>query len=105
MTRRTLVAAPRHARPDGGNPASVALTSGSPSHRTVAPDRSPAARTLSVADAAKLLGISRTLAYECVHRGELPSIRLGARIVVPTTAIDEILTRATNGGPTAQLAG
>jgi excisionase family DNA binding protein len=105
MTRRTLVAAPHRARRNGGNPAGGETISRLGTHRTAASDRSPAARTLSVADAAKLLGISRTLAYECVNRGELPSIRLGARIVVPTTAIDEILTRATNGGPTAQLAG
>jgi excisionase family DNA binding protein len=38
---------------------------------------------LTVAEAAELLGISRALAYELVARGELPSIRLGRRIVVP----------------------
>ena len=31
--------------------------------------------TLTVEEAAKLLGISRTLAYELVTRGELPSLR------------------------------
>jgi excisionase family DNA binding protein len=30
-----------------------------------------------------VLGISRALAYELVARGELPSIRLGRRVVVP----------------------
>jgi excisionase family DNA binding protein len=33
--------------------------------------------------AASLLGISRALAYELVARGELPSIRLGRRLLVP----------------------
>lgn len=46
---------------------------------------------LSVEDVARLLGISRTLAYESVARGELPSVRLGKRIVVPRRALDELL--------------
>ena len=49
---------------------------------------------LSVEDAARLLGISRTLAYEAVARGELPSVRLGKRIVVPRRALDELLEAA-----------
>jgi excisionase family DNA binding protein len=49
---------------------------------------------LSVEDAARLLGISRTLAYESVARGELPSVRLGKRIVVPRRALDELLEAA-----------
>jgi excisionase family DNA binding protein len=42
---------------------------------------------LTVAEAGELLGISRAFAYELVARGELPSIRLGRRIVVPKTAL------------------
>ena len=38
---------------------------------------------LTVDEAAELLGISRALAYTIVHRGEVPSVRLGRRIVVP----------------------
>ena len=38
---------------------------------------------LTVTEAAGVLGISRALAYELVARGELPSIRLGRRVVVP----------------------
>jgi excisionase family DNA binding protein len=49
---------------------------------------------LSVEDAAGLLGISRTLAYEAIARGELPSVRLGKRIVVPRRALDELLDSA-----------
>ena len=33
---------------------------------------------MSVAEAARLLGISKTLAYALVARQELPSLRLGA---------------------------
>lgn len=38
---------------------------------------------LTVEEAAELLGISRGLAYELVRKGDLPSIRLGRRLVVP----------------------
>jgi excisionase family DNA binding protein len=40
--------------------------------------------TVTVSEAAALLGISRALAYELVAREEIPAIRLGYRIVVPT---------------------
>jgi excisionase family DNA binding protein len=51
----------------------------------------PQALTITVERAAQLLGISRGLAYELVRRGELPAIRLGRRLVVPTNAIDQML--------------
>jgi len=38
--------------------------------------------TLTVAEAADLLGISRGLCYELAHQGVLPAIRLGRRIIV-----------------------
>ncbi|MGH9117561.1 MAG: helix-turn-helix domain-containing protein [Acidimicrobiales bacterium] len=47
--------------------------------------------TLSVEEAGRLLGISRGLAYLLVNRGEIPSIRLGRRIVVPRRALDRLL--------------
>ncbi len=53
-----------------------------------------AQRTMSVTQAAEVLGISRTTAYECVRTGDLPALRLGGRIVVPTQAIDDLLARA-----------
>lgn len=43
--------------------------------------------TLSVEEAGQVLGISRGLAYELVARGEIPSIRLGRRVVVPKAAL------------------
>ena len=51
-------------------------------------------RTMSVTQVAAVLGISRTTAYECVHSGELPALRLGGRIVVPIQAIDALLESA-----------
>ncbi len=48
-------------------------------------------QVLSVPEAAAALGISRSLTYELVARREIPSIRLGRRIVVPKEAIKDIL--------------
>lgn len=39
--------------------------------------------TLTVEQAATVLGIGRSTAYELVHTGAIPSLRLGRRIVVP----------------------
>ncbi|MFX1476420.1 MAG: helix-turn-helix domain-containing protein [Promethearchaeota archaeon] len=47
--------------------------------------------TLTVKEAAKALGISRGLAYEMVKNGEIPSIRLGKRILVPQRALELLL--------------
>jgi excisionase family DNA binding protein len=47
--------------------------------------------TLSVTEAAGLLGISRALAYDLVRAGEIPAIRLGRRLVVPRHSLNELL--------------
>jgi excisionase family DNA binding protein len=50
--------------------------------------------TVTVEEAGVLLGISRSLAYELVRRHELPSLRLGRRIVVPVRALEAFLDSA-----------
>jgi excisionase family DNA binding protein len=53
---------------------------------------------LTVPEAAKLLRISRNLAYELVARHELPSVRLGRVIRVPRTSLDAwIASQAASG--------
>lgn len=47
--------------------------------------------TMTVEEAARVLGISRSSAYECVRRGELRAVRLGRRLVVPRLAVDQLL--------------
>jgi excisionase family DNA binding protein len=44
--------------------------------------------TLTVEEAGVRLGISRTLAFELVRRGDIPSIRLGRRVLVPIRALE-----------------
>jgi len=41
----------------------------------------------SITETASLLGISRALAYELARRGELPTMQLGRRRVVPRAAL------------------
>jgi excisionase family DNA binding protein len=47
--------------------------------------------TLTVEEAAAALGISRTLAYEAVQRGEIPHIRIGKRILISRAQLDRLL--------------
>lgn len=47
--------------------------------------------TLTVEEAAATLGISRAFAYEAVSRGEIPSIRIGRRVLVPRAALERML--------------
>lgn len=47
--------------------------------------------TLTVPEAARLLGISRTSAYEAAHRGELPIVQIGRRMLVPYRALLRLL--------------
>lgn len=43
--------------------------------------------TITVAEAAQILAIGRTAAYEAARRGELPTRRLGRRLLVPVPAL------------------
>lgn len=47
--------------------------------------------TLTVDEAAQVLGIGRNQAYAAVRDGSIPSIRIGKRIVVPRAALDRML--------------
>lgn len=39
--------------------------------------------TMKVEEAGRILGIGRNAAYEGVRRGEIPSLKIGGRILVP----------------------
>ena len=47
--------------------------------------------TLSIDEVASVLGLGRTAAYEAARRGDIPSRRLGRRVVVPVPALLEWL--------------
>jgi excisionase family DNA binding protein len=48
---------------------------------------------LTVPEAARLLRISRNLAYELVAKGELPAVRFGRVIRVPRRSLEDWITR------------
>ena len=47
--------------------------------------------TVTVEEAGALLGVSRTTAYELASTGELPTLRLRRRLVVPRAALAGLL--------------
>jgi excisionase family DNA binding protein len=51
----------------------------------------PHRATLTVEEAAALLGISRTTAYESVRRGEIPARRFGRRVVVLRHELERLI--------------
>lgn len=53
---------------------------------------------MSVEEASRALGISKSLGYELVASGQLPSVRLGRRIVVPRAALERMLTGGDSAG-------
>jgi len=51
----------------------------------------PERRATSIDEAARILGISRGGAYQAAKRGEIPIIRIGKRLLVPTAALERML--------------
>jgi excisionase family DNA binding protein len=50
--------------------------------------------TYTVPEAAEVLGIGRSAAYQAVHTGEIPSIKIGYRIIIPKVALERKLSEA-----------
>lgn len=51
--------------------------------------------THTVPEAAKILGIGRNSAYEAARRGQIPTIVIGKRILVPAAALELMLQKRT----------
>ncbi len=54
--------------------------------------------TLSVHEASNLLGLGRGSVYEAIRTGQIPSIRVGRRILIPRAALERLLA-----SPMAQI--
>jgi excisionase family DNA binding protein len=54
-------------------------------------------RAITVSEAASILGISRGTAYEAAKRNEIPTIRIGRRLLVPLAALERMLAGNTVG--------
>ena len=58
-------------------------------------DSSP--KTLSVPDAGRIyFGLCRNSSYEAARRGEIPTLRIGRKLVVPVVALERMLDQAAN---------
>ena len=60
--------------------------------------------TLTVEETAKLLGIGRNLCYDRVKTGEIPSLKIGRRLLVPRAALEKLLSepKPLNLAPTSK---
>ena len=54
--------------------------------------------TYSIKETAQVLGLSRNSVYQGCQRGEIPSIRVGKRILIPKAALLRILETTKNDG-------
>lgn len=52
--------------------------------------------TMTVQEAAKKLGIGRNQGYDAARRGEIPTIKIGKRLLVPVVALEAKLANAGN---------
>jgi excisionase family DNA binding protein len=53
--------------------------------------------TMTVPEAAQLLGLSESATYEAVSRGEIPAVKIGRRVLVKRDALLAMLTSAGSG--------
>lgn len=51
-------------------------------------------QTLTVEETARILRISRNSAYEAARTGEIPTIRIGKRVLVPIGGLEQLLGRS-----------
>jgi len=50
--------------------------------------------TYDVVEAGRLLGLGRNASYEAAKAGQIPTIRIGRRLLVPKAALDRLLNEA-----------
>lgn len=49
-------------------------------------------RAFSIPEAARMLGISRATVYRMLKEGQIQTIKIGSRRLVPASSIDDVLT-------------
>ena len=49
--------------------------------------------TLTIEEAAEILGIGRSSAYQAARTGEIPTLKIGRRLLVPRVALERLLER------------
>jgi excisionase family DNA binding protein len=63
------------------------------------------AAVLTVEEAALMLRISRQSAYQAVHTGEIPTVKIGRRMLVPRVALERMLDIPNDERPEATSPG
>ena len=69
-------------------------TSASPAAAEAAKGLCGVRRTCTIAEAAAALGIGRNQGYEAAHRGEIATIKIGKRLLVPLAWLEKKLSGA-----------
>ena len=73
---------------DGGDTAMDSNTTMTGTGEEPSPEAGPL--LLSVPEAARLLGVGRTLCWEMVYSKQLPSVRLGRRVLIPRAVVEQL---------------
>jgi len=53
--------------------------------------------TVTVDEARKMMGLSRGSMYQAIYAGQVPSIRVGRRILIPRARLEQILNGMQKG--------
>ena len=54
--------------------------------------------TLNVSEVAYVLGVSRPVVYQLIHREDFPAFKIGNRTVISRSALEEWVDRQTRSG-------
>lgn len=68
---------------------------------TASTQTAPQRMTMTIEEAAEALGIGRQSAYQAARTGELPTIRLGRRLIVPRGRLLALLGEPPESSPNA----
>lgn len=66
-------------------------------HEQWAPPPVDVRLAIGVVEAGKLLGLGRQAAYKAARAGELPTLRIGRKLIVPLVALERLLASAGAG--------
>lgn len=73
--------------------------------RSTVPPSGEAPRFYSVAQVARMLGMSTMTVYRAIRDGEFPAVRVRGRLIVPAKAVEEMAETAVTGRSVGGVAG
>jgi excisionase family DNA binding protein len=51
-------------------------------------------KTYDIPEAGRMLGLGKNAAYNAAHRGQIPTIKIGGRFLVPKAKFDAMLAQS-----------